>query len=205
LKNKQLIFIFTRNPELGKVKTRLAKTIGNENALEIYCKLLAHTKKVTQNLQVDKAVYYSVKIRDADIWDKETYLKFQQKGADLGERMKNAFQDAFKQGYEKVIVIGSDLYDITQEDIEEAFSKLTNQDAVIGPAQDGGYYLLGLTKIIPELFSNKAWGTDSVLKDSLANLKDKKHQLLNEKNDIDIYDDIKDIAVFQPFLQQINQ
>ena len=199
--NKQLLLIFTRNPELGKVKTRLASTVGDGVALDIYKFLLQHTKQVTQNLDVDKTVYYSVKVRENDIWDAAVYQKRQQHGDDLGMRMHNAFRDAFKNGYEKVVVIGSDLYDISQSDIEMAFKKLTGRDAVIGPALDGGYYLLGLTKMIPIIFKDKAWGTSTVLEDTLSDLKDKNYLLLAQRNDVDVYDDIKDNGTFQKFFK----
>lgn len=188
---KNLVLIFTRNPELGKVKTRLAKTIGNKNALDIYKLLLQKTKDVTKHLQCDKAVYYSVKIRENDIWEEKTYQKYQQNGEDLGIRMENAFQNAFNKGYEKVIIVGSDLFDLTPEHINTAFTKLNTNDVVIGPAEDGGYYLLGMKKNHPNIFKNKTWGTASVRKDTLTDLKNNKIHLLEELNDIDLYEDLK--------------
>lgn len=131
-KSKNLLLIFTRNPKLGKVKTRLAKTIGDEAALDVYKHLLNHTKQVTKNLSCDKAVYYSVKVRENDIWDATTYQKHLQNGNDLGIRMLNAFQQAFSTGYEKVVIIGSDLPDLTSEHINEAFEKLNSNDVVMG-------------------------------------------------------------------------
>ena len=128
--SKNLLLIFTRNPELGKTKTRLAKTIGDEAALEIYKFLLDHTREVTQNLTCDKAVYYSVKIRENDIWNASVYQKHQQNGDDLGERMYNAFQDAFTNNYEKVLIVGSDLYDLKPHHINNAFEKLNSNDVV---------------------------------------------------------------------------
>ena len=77
---KNLILIFTRNPELGKCKTRLAKTVGNENALTIYKILLNHTSKIVAEVEYDKAVYYSVKVRINDLWDDNIYQKHQQQG-----------------------------------------------------------------------------------------------------------------------------
>ena len=130
--HKNLVLIFTRNPELGKVKTRLAKTIGNEKALNIYKILLNKTKETTQELNCDKAVYYSVQIRENDIWNTETYQKHQQVGNDLGIRMLNAFAKGFEAGYEKIIIIGSDLFDLTPKHINDAFNKLTTNDVVIG-------------------------------------------------------------------------
>lgn len=189
--SKNLLLIFTRNPELGKAKTRLAKTIGDEKALEIYTLLLQKTREITQNLSCDKAVYYSVKIRENDNWDKTIYQKHQQQGENLGVRMQNAFLNAFKAGYEKVMIIGSDLYDLTPNHINTAFEKLNHNDVVIGPAEDGGYYLLGLKTNHPSIFKNKEWGTESVRKDTLSNLKNKNIFLLEELNDIDVYDDLK--------------
>ena len=94
--SKNLIIVFTRNPELGKVKTRLAKTIGDTSALNIYKFLLEHTEKTIRNIASDKAVYYSVKVRDNDIWDASIYQKHQQEGEDLGIRMLNAFKNGLK-------------------------------------------------------------------------------------------------------------
>ncbi|WP_420552189.1 TIGR04282 family arsenosugar biosynthesis glycosyltransferase [Tenacibaculum aiptasiae] len=198
--SKNLLLIFTRNPELGKVKTRLAKTIGDESALNIYKFLLNHTKEVTQDLNCDKAVYYSVKVRNNDIWDTSNYQKHQQNGDDLGIRMKNAFQEAFNKNYEKVLIIGSDLYDLKPNHINEAFEKLNSNDVVIGPAEDGGYYLLGMKELHSEVFKNKAWGTSTVRQDTLNDLQNVSVHLLETLNDVDVFDDIKGNPAFEQFL-----
>lgn len=200
-KEKNLIIIFTRNPELGKVKTRLAKTIGDKSALNIYTFLLNHTKAVTQNLDGDKAVYYTIKIRQNDIWNEAIYQKYQQKGNDLGERMHNAFEDAFLKGYKKVVIIGSDLFHLKSNHIEEAYKQLDKNDIVIGPAEDGGYYLLGMKNLHSQVFKNKKWGTSTVLQDTLQDLKHINVHLLEELNDIDIYDDIKNIEVLKQLIK----
>lgn len=202
---KNLLLIFTRNPELGKCKTRLAATIGDQAALEIYKFLLNHTVSVTEKLDVTKQVHYSVKVRENDIWNANVYSKEQQKGIDLGVRMHHAFENGFKQGFENIIIIGSDLFDITQIELEEAFDKLQQNDFVVGPAEDGGYYLLGMKKLKSELFKNKEWGTATVLENSLSDLSGESVFLLPEKNDIDYYEDIKDEVAFQPFLKHIKQ
>ena len=199
--SKNLIIIFTRNPELGEVKTRLAKTIGDKSALNIYKFLLEHTEKTIRNISSDKTVYYSVKIRDNDLWDSSIYQKHQQQGEDLGIRMDNAFKNGFNNKYEKIIIIGSDLLDLRPEHIEKAFIKLDNHDIVIGPALDGGYYLLGLKKMYPQIFQDKDWGTASVRKNTLQNLKNENVFLLEELNDIDTYDDIKNISELKKFIQ----
>lgn len=201
--NCNLLLIFTRNPELGKCKTRLAAKIGKEAALDIYKFLLQHTVILTRNLDCDKWVFYSEEIWEDDIWDTNLYSKKLQVGKDLGDRMLNAFQGGFDAGYKNIIVIGSDMFDLSQSDLETAFQKLEEQDFVVGPAEDGGYYLLGMRKLKVSLFSNKEWGKDTVLKATLANLEDEQLALLKEKNDVDHYEDIKDIKAFSPFLKHM--
>ena len=196
-----LLIIFTRNPEPGKVKTRIAKDVGDITAFKIYNFLLEHTVSVTRNLAVSKEVYYSGAIPQNDIWEKEIYSKNLQKGKGLGERMKNAFQEGFKNGYQNIIIIGSDLYDLQQEDLEKAFRLLQEKDVVIGPATDGGYYLLGMNQLFPEVFEDKEWGTSSVLEDTLKDLKEKNIGLLEARNDVDYYSDIKDHKDFQQFFK----
>lgn len=198
--SKNLIIIFTRNPELGKVKTRLAKTIGDESALNIYKFLLHHTEQIIRNIDCDKAVYYSVKIRNNDIWDKTVYQKHQQKGNDLGKRMHNAFRDAFSKGYKKVVIVGSDLYDLKAKDINKAFEQLSKCDVVIGPAADGGYYLLGMKTMHSQIFQNKDWGTSTVFQSTINNLQNENVFLLHELNDVDIYDDMKDNKILKALI-----
>ena len=201
MKNKNLLLIFTKNPELGKCKTRLAKSIGDEAALSIYKHLLQHTASVSQQINSDKQVFYSKEIIQEDDFDSNLFQKKLQQGKDLGIRMSNAFAEAFQEGYQKVIIIGSDLYDLHSETIEEAFQNLDTHEVVIGPAKDGGYYLLGMKSFIPEIFQQKKWSTATVLQDTLADLKSKKVTLLATKNDIDTFEDIKGISVFQQYLK----
>lgn len=196
-----LLIIFTRNPEPGKVKTRLAKDVGDIAAFKIYNFLLEHTVSVTRNLAVSKEVYYSEAIAENDIWKSEIYAKKLQQGKGLGERMKNAFKEGFNIGYKNIIIIGSDLYDLQREDLEKAFELLKEKNAVIGPATDGGYYLLGMNQLFPEVFEEKEWGTSSVLEDTLKDLKEKNIGLLEARNDVDYYSDIKDHKDFQQFFK----
>ena len=189
--NKNLIIVFVRNPELGKVKTRLAKTIGDKDALKIYTILLKHTESVLHKVSSDKVVYYSKEIQNNDLWDNALYQKKLQKGADLGARMQNAFETAFKDTYEKVVIVGSDLFDLNPNHIKEAFTALENHEVVLGPSLDGGYYLLGMKKMNPTVFKNKQWGTDSVLESTLKNLNQQNVKLLEALNDIDTFEDLK--------------
>ncbi len=188
--SEELLLIFSRNPELGKVKKRLAAGIGDQSALKVYKYLLKHTVEVTENLQVEKWVFYSEEIPEEDIWPERTFRKKLQQGKELGERMEKAFSEAFRNGFSKVVIIGSDLYDITEEDIKMAFSALDVHDYVLGPAQDGGYYLLGMKRETPQLFSNKDWSTDKVFKQTLEDLKQEKVKLLPMRNDIDTFEDM---------------
>ena len=198
---KNLVLIFTKNPKLGKVKTRLASTIGDENALEIYNFLINHTQKTVKNSNATLRVLYSDEINYNDNWDTNSFQKQLQFGSDLGARMKNAFTDGFKDDYKKIVIIGTDLYDLEKSDIENAFSELETNDVVIGPAEDGGYYLLGLKFIPNGIFSKKNWSTETVLKDTLKNIQNIKYCLLKTKNDIDTVDDIKNIEVFQKYIK----
>lgn len=203
--NNSLLLILTRNPELGRCKTRLAAKVGDEAALDIYKFLLNHTVSFTKDLNVEKWVYYSESIWENDIWDRNTYQKKLQIGNDLGERMLNAFQEGFNSGFEKIIIIGSDMYHLSQADLEEAFLRLEEHDYVVGPAEDGGYYLLGMKSLKNEVFQNKSWGTDTVLSDTLKDLQSGSIFMLPERNDVDYYEDIKNIEAFQPFLKHIKE
>ncbi|WP_340064584.1 TIGR04282 family arsenosugar biosynthesis glycosyltransferase [Ascidiimonas aurantiaca] len=203
MNSRKALLIFTRNPIKGKVKTRLAKTIGEETALKVYLFLLEHTATVTQNVEADKFVYYAGGQPTEDVWDPDVFVKKDQRGDDLGARMYNAFDEAFQKGYHKVIVIGSDLYDLDTEQLEKAFAALDTHEAVIGPAQDGGYYLIGLKKPCKAIFQNKQWGTSRVLKDTLQDLAHIKVALLETRNDVDVYEDIKGQEAFRPFLKPI--
>jgi hypothetical protein len=168
---KQALIIFVRNPELGKVKTRLAKTIGNEKALRVYLRLLAHTHSITKELSCDKFIFYADNIHIADIWETKRYIKRTQKGNDLGERMRDAFIRVFAEGYTNIQIIGSDCYELSPELILTGFEKSEENDIVIGPTVDGGYYLLGMKAPFKDLFSNKQWSTDSVFTDTMEDIR----------------------------------
>jgi rSAM/selenodomain-associated transferase 1 len=172
MQSKSLLIIFYRNPELGKVKTRLAKTLGDEKALAIYLTLSSHTRFITENLAIDKVIYYSNFVDTEDVWPNTLFHKKLQNGNDLGEKMKNALADGFRKGYKRICIIGTDCFELSESTIKQAFDQLRTNDAVIGPAKDGGYYLLGMKKQMPELFKNKTWSTDTVATDTIQNFKD---------------------------------
>ena len=200
--SKKALIIFTKNPELGKVKTRLAKSVGDESALKIYKFLLNHTMEITRDLNVDKYVFYSENIKRNDTWDSEIFRKKLQSGNDLGERMKEAFAEILGIGYEMAIIIGCDMFEWEKKDLEVAFDTLQRNDFVIGPAMDGGYYLLGMKEPKELLFQKKGWGTSTVLEQTLTDLQGENYLLLPERNDIDLYEDIANQEVFQQFLPE---
>jgi rSAM/selenodomain-associated transferase 1 len=185
------LLIFIRNPKLGKVKTRLAKTIGNEKALVVYKDLLLHTMIETHAINCDKFVFYDSAITDNDIWSEEYYQKKIQTTGDLGQRMHDAFETLFEMGYQNCIIVGSDLFDLKAMVIETAFKKLMTHDVAIGPAEDGGYYLLGLKKYKSAIFQNKDWGTDTVFKATMKDLEGQNVCLLDTLNDIDTFEDLE--------------
>ena len=162
---KTALIIFVRNPVLGKVKTRLAATMGNEKALAVYLSLLNHTKKITENLPVTKYVFYADEINENDLWN--GFEKKLQTGTGLGQRLKNAFEELFILGHKQVCIIGSDCYQLTTCIVKEAFEKLQSNDVVIGPATDGGYYLLGMCSPLKDLFRGIAWSRENVMADTL--------------------------------------
>jgi rSAM/selenodomain-associated transferase 1 len=167
---KRLLIIFYRNPELGKVKHRLAVTIGEERALAIYLLMAAHARRISLAVPVDKVVYYSEFIDSEDNWLNQDFQKRLQRGGDLGEKMKQAFEESFKSGYESVCIIGTDCLELTENILQEAFDALKHKDAVIGPAADGGYYLLGMNRFISNVFDNKKWSSSSVCSDTIRDL-----------------------------------
>lgn len=184
---KSLLIIFVKNSILGEVKTRLAATVGDEMALRIYERLLQKTHQETHDLACEKTVYYHAFVPERDIWSEGNYDKALQIEGSLGQKMSVAFQNAFQSGYKKVAIIGSDCYELSKEILEEAFDKLNTSDAVIGPSEDGGYYLLGMRSFLPEVFENKIWSTSSVFKDTIASFKTLKKTItiLPELNDVD--------------------
>ncbi len=190
---KQALIIFARNPVRGKVKTRLAATMGDDKALFIYQSLLEHTVQITQRLPYDRYVFYADGISQNDVWSDNLYLKKNQEGNDLGQRMLHAFDTLFQQGYQKIIIIGTDCFELSSSILSDAFTVLDGKEVVIGPSVDGGYYLLGMRQFFPFLFEEKAWSTDSVYSSTVQQLamQNISYDLLPVLNDIDTEDDWK--------------
>ncbi len=202
--NKNQLIIFIKNPVLGKVKTRLAKYIGDRSALQIYLSLLKHTFKITKELEdVVKVVYYSDVVEEDDMWISTSFGKSLQEGNDLGMRMKNAFQTAFNEGAERVVIIGSDCFELTQNYIEHAFNILNSNQAVIGPAVDGGYYLLGMNRMYSSVFQDVEWSTHNVFVSTFVKLKEEDIQfkLLPVLYDVDRVEDVPELLQYNVILK----
>ncbi|PWH83479.1 glycosyltransferase [Algibacter marinivivus] len=198
--SKALVIVFVKNIKLGKVKTRLAKTIGNQGAYDVYSELVKVTEQATENVSADKRIYFSDAVVDTK-WKNDS--KAVQHGIDLGERMKNAFQKGFEDGYDRIVLIGSDLPDITANHINKGLDVLKENEVVFGPAEDGGYYLIGLSKMNKSVFENKPWSQTDLLEETLQELNKKQvtFTTLDTLNDIDTYEDLIASKFYQSNIQ----
>jgi hypothetical protein len=196
--NERLLIIFTRNPILGKVKTRLAAAIGDEKALEVYETLRLHTANVAENVDAKKAVFFSGFIPSYDLLLGDGATACVQEGADLGERMQHAILSGFENGARHIVLIGTDCLELSAEILEEAFEALEGIEAVIGPARDGGFYLIGLNRTVPDLFTERQWSTPDVLRETVDILHyyNIQYKLLTELSDIDTFEDLKNSGLW---------
>lgn len=186
------LLIFIKNPIIGKVKTRLARTLGNEKALSIYHYLLHVTRENTALLRgVKRYLFYSDFVNTTDEWQNDLYEKHLQRGEDLGKRMYEAFKLCW-QTNTHLVIIGADCPTLSPKILNDAFEALHKHDFVVGAAADGGYYLLGMRKTNeptpPQyLFEQVAWSTSQVLQTTLdrITLAQKKVYVLPTLTDID--------------------
>lgn len=189
------IIVFAKNPEWGKVKTRLAATIGNNKALEAYKLLVKHTESVIESTNIPVAVYFTTYIDEQESFCFANGKKHIQIAGDLGAKMKQAFEEQFNAGHNKVVIVGTDCYELRKEHLLQAFKALDTNDVVIGPANDGGYYLLGMSSYNPALFDNITWSTETVLEETIAiiNKQNKQYALLETLVDVDNEDELGDL------------
>lgn len=164
------LIIFIKNPEKGKVKTRLASTVGDNRALEIYKALMVHTRDLASQTEAKRYLFYSQFINTQDDWPENVFIKDLQIEGDLGTKMATAFQTVLSK-HAKAIIIGSDCASLTQEIIQEGIHALDEHDFVLGPALDGGYYLLGMRNFEPTLFEDMPWSTEQVAPITKARIK----------------------------------
>jgi rSAM/selenodomain-associated transferase 1 len=152
--------------------------------------MIAYTHEQLQKVDADIHLYFSEFIEPSphQNWHVQT-----QKGDDLGEKMNNAFLDLKSNGYDQVVIIGTDCLELTSEIINNAFTALNSTDYVLGPANDGGYYLLGLTELVDELFLNKEWSNDKVFQTTIDVIQQQNKTvfLLEKLSDIDTFEDLR--------------
>lgn len=194
-----ILIIFTRYPRPGRSKTRLIPVLGPINAALLQKALTELTIKKIQPLENSGMIQTRVFFDGASNSEMMDWLGHElafreQADGDLGYRMLNAFDDSFNSHFaSSAVIIGTDIYELEADLINEAFSALLEADVVIGPAKDGGYYLIGLNNSCPELFNNISWGTSSVLKQTLARIfsLNMKVHILRTLHDIDRPDDLE--------------
>jgi len=196
--SENLLVVFVKYPAPGSVKKRLAQHLGDERAAEIYKKT---AELVVRKLAPQGDENYTVEIYFSPQEDEKLVKKWlieneyfsAQQGCDLGERMGNAFLRAFAAGYTKTLLIGSDCPDISRTIVNRGFLLLDTHDVVLGPAHDGGYYLIGLRRPEPELFLNIEWGTERVLQQTLDKIEQSGLTvgLLPQLHDIDRLEDLR--------------
>jgi len=196
MKKDKAIIVFARHPVIGKVKTRLAKTMGDEFAASFYKVCAEHTfTEVEKTVGTGLFLFCSEKneIEKLKNWGGEHFTYYVQRRGDLGLRMLNAFRSVFKEGHNQAVIIGTDTPDINSGLIQQAFSELNNHEYVIGPSNDGGYYLLGMKSPAIDLFTGIEWSTDSVFNKTIKKFKCKNaaFKVLNVLNDIDTEKDLK--------------
>jgi rSAM/selenodomain-associated transferase 1 len=194
-----LILFFLKYPEPGEVKTRLAITMGQDKAAELYGYFVMDLLAKIESTGLSFAIcFYPEQKKELLMeWLGQGYAYIPQKGDDLGERMAAAFLDAFAGGYRRVILMGSDFPDLPRSFIEESLGALDTHDIVIGPATDGGYYLIGFRKetFIQEAFEGMDWSTEGVFRQTLSILKTHRRRvyILPVWNDIDTVEDLRQL------------
>lgn len=191
------LILFTRYPEPGKAKTRLIPALGAEAAAEIHRQMTEHTLAQVKPLQRSRPLTVEIWFAGGDRTRMQNWLgsdityQLQPEG-DLGDRMAQAFQRAFDGGMKTAIIIGTDCPELTDALLTEAFQALQQTDVVLGPAADGGYYLIGLRRLVPKLFKTIAWSTDRVFQQTvdIANNLNLSLTTLPTLTDVDRPDDL---------------
>ncbi len=196
---KNLLIIFTKNPLLGRVKTRLAKTLGDQKALSIFKKLLAQAAKTASEWNGDVWVFYADFLPENDLWSSVAQRKVLQEGKGLGERMAHAFGLGLS-SYDNVVLIGTDIPAISTQVIQKAFMVLDGHDFVIGPTFDGGYFLIGMKAFHSYVFQDITWSTASVFVQTKQKILDHHHSVFSLQPLIDV-DSESDLAGFEWLLE----
>ena len=195
--NKNAVIIFTRYPEIGKVKTRLAASIGNESAYLVNEILVGRTFKECLKLEENRFslfAFYSDMKNEEFFPDSiaKRFLIYNQDGENIGEKMRNAFEKIFNLGFEKAVILGTDIPDISESILSKSFLELEQNNIVIGPSNDGGYYLLGMNKFYHNIFDDIKWGTESVFEKTIDKIHENNlsYTTIDRLTDIDVKEDL---------------
>lgn len=171
MNNSCCILFFVKYPSVGRVKTRLAETVGVSHACELYRRFVGDLLGMLKGVDSEVIICFDPHMQSEEYrrWLGEDFKYLEQNGNDIGERMKNALMRAFEDGYSKAVVIGSDSPDLTHYHIEKAFTELGENDAVIGPCSDGGYYLIGFNDGVfaEEVFEGISWSSGSEFNETI--------------------------------------
>src|SRR4030042_6372568 len=190
------VIMFVRAPEKGKVKTRLAKRLGETKSLEFYRAIVEHLISILESSGYPIRIHYHPPERHEQVsrWIGSRFAYLPQEGATLGERMANAFRRSFTDGFGRVLLIGCDIPELSERILHASFLALDRHDTVIGPSADGGYYLIGFRSgsFSAEAFKDMAWGKDSVFCKTMAVFKKKGYSvhILPKLHDIDVFEDL---------------
>jgi hypothetical protein len=180
------ILVFTKGTDFGQVKTRLQPVLNNQQSMDLHLAFLQDTLEKIKLLDIPAYLYV---VGNSNFHFQNSFPIFQQIGNDLGSRLHNAFDFQF-QKYDRIVVVGTDSPDLRTQRIRQAILLLQTHDAVIGPTDDGGYYLLGLSKMISEVFQNIPWSTNQVFEKTLKQLHGFKTNILEKHYDVDVIEDL---------------
>jgi rSAM/selenodomain-associated transferase 1 len=194
----EIVVVMARAPELGKVKSRLAASVGEAGALAVHTALgRAVAERLRAAMNDDRygwaVITPDAKLDEAQRWLGDGWQLHPQGDGDLGDRMHRAVESAFCCGARRVLLFGTDCAEVRPGDLDAAFNALKENDAVIGPAEDGGYWCIGMSKPLPALFRNMPWGTGSVAKLTRERAESEGISLaeLRTLSDVDRVDDLK--------------
>ncbi len=194
------VIVFLRVPEKGRVKTRLSVSLDESFVLELYKGFIHDTLAILESFQ-DTFIYFLPPEKEKELrsWLGNKYHYCLQTGRDLGEKMSNAFKDGFTRGYDRLVLMGTDIPEITETVLLHAFEILETKDAVIGPALDGGYYLIGFKKesFSEKIFHDMNWSTKDVFQETLKAMDriNLKYGRVSELNDVDTPEELKALAL----------
>lgn len=188
--NDTALIIFIRNPKVGVGKSRLAASVGAQKAFEIYLQLIKATRSLAASYSGPKYLFYTDFINADDDWDNGLFQKHLQAEGDLGQKMLSAF-DVVLSRHRSALIIGSDCPSLKVSDLNSAADSLGQNDLVIGPSEDGGYYLLGMKKVHNSLFEGIPWSSTETYLNTI-HAADELSLLIHHLrtlNDIDTIDD----------------